>query len=161
MPVNSRQTHSDGFSLFEVLIFVAIISTVLIAAASYMVRLLVTLNINQHKSLASYYAEDVKNWLDGERQTSWLDLVSKSSTTGTTYCVNNALPLLATLSTLTAGSCSNYNGVGVREPRIYKRELTLTTTPTESQVSAHIVVSWQEGGKTFSIPLDTIYFPWN
>ncbi|MCA9372241.1 prepilin-type N-terminal cleavage/methylation domain-containing protein [Candidatus Woesebacteria bacterium] len=156
----TSHASKKGFSLIEILIFVSIISVILVAAAGYVIKLLFVLNVNRHKALASYYTEDTKAWLDGERETNWQTVVDASSVSGTVYCLNNELELEDQLSDFAEGACTTADGIGTRVPQIYKRELTLTTNATQSQVTASVVVSWVEGEKNQSVTLQTIYFPW-
>ncbi len=147
-----------GFSLVEVMVFVAIFSLVFVSATSYAINSLYRMKLTEHRTKALFYAEELKEWLDGEHDVDWIAFSSKA--TGQTYCVNHSLTLSASLSSLSTGSCGT-NGIGTIPPRIFRRTVTLTAN-TPTQVTAHIEVTWQETGangsaSAFSQELDAIF----
>lgn len=154
-----------GFSIIEIIVFVSLLSIILVAAVGYTVRLVFTMTHNRHKILATHYVDEVKDWLDGERESDWEVFQGRSSTgTGTTYCMNAPLQLLTRLNTLAAGACG-FNGIGAvipTNPLIYRRTLTLQKDQAETArtVTATIRVSWRDEGVLYTESIETIYSLW-
>ncbi|MFN4212440.1 MAG: hypothetical protein ACK4FL_00525 [Microgenomates group bacterium] len=146
-----NKKKSQSFSLIEVLVFTSILSLFFVVAAAVATASLRNMKINEHKILATRYAEELLEWLRGEKETDWNTFISRSN--NTTYCFSIS-PITSWPS---QGSCSGYNGLN---PAIYKRELTLTTVGGGIQVNVSIVVSWQELGNTYSVPINTVFTVW-
>lgn len=146
----------SGFSLVEVLIFVTILSLFFIVVAAATTSSLRTTKINERKILASRYAQEVVQWLKGQKDINWDSFVAYSSVGGTTYCFNST-PIASWPS---SGSCLAFTGL---DPAIYKRNVTLTSidcSGTVCQINVAIIVQWQELEKTYSVPLNTIFSVW-
>src|SRR3989344_8270460 len=84
---------NKAFTLIEIMIFVSLLSIVLIVTVGYVTRLLMNMKVNEHKIFATFYVEEVSEWLLGERESDWNNFHSKASVSapGTTYCLNNSL----------------------------------------------------------------------
>ncbi len=157
---SGRNTLNKGFSLLELLIFVMILNIVFVAAISLVVNSMYRMRINVHKARAVFYAEELKEWLNGEREADWAGLQSRA---GRTYCVNDQLNLHATFDDFTTGNCP-FTGIGTNSPRIYRRRLILSP-PSLSQISARIEVSWYEASpngtdQQYDEILETVYTTW-
>ncbi|CAN5206386.1 hypothetical protein BH09PAT2_BH09PAT2_09450 [soil metagenome] len=155
-----KKANQKGFSLLEVLVFITILNIVFVAAISLIIGSLYRMQINIHKQHATFYAEELKEWLNSEREVDWIGLQAK---TGNTYCVNTQLNLQSTFSNFTTGTCT-YSGIGSNNPRIFRRQLTLTQT-SSTQIAANIDVSWNEAAPNGSIQqynqtIKTIYTAW-
>lgn len=155
-----KKHHSlqEGFSLIEIMVFVGIFSMVFISAISYAISSLYRMKLTEHRTKALFYAEELKEWLDGEHENDWILFHAKAS--GQTYCVNQALELNMSISSLTSGNCG-MNGVSGSTPRIFRRTVTLTSN-TPTQVTAHIEITWNETSAngsitSFSQDLDAIF----
>lgn len=162
-------SHQDGFSLIEVMIFIIILSMVLIVALSYVVNLLRTMNANKHRVIATYYADELREWLRSEKETDWDAFAAKA--TGQIYCFNADLPLQASLDDMklagtyppSATGCGAFTGVAGHLPTIFKREVTLTKDPNTippTHVDATITVYWMEQNVQYSVPIKTSYTLW-
>ncbi len=156
----NNKFYQQGFSLFEVIIFVIILNLVFLAAVSLVISSLYRMQINLHQARAIFYAEELKEWLNGEREADWSALVGRA---GATYCVNDQLDLQSTFTDFTTGACA-FNGVSGQPPQIFRRELTLTQN-TSTQITARIVVSWSESApngasQQFDEELVTVYTSW-
>ena len=101
--------------------------------------------LNQHKLVATHYAEELREWIRGQKEINW-----DSFATGKmgTWCFETE-PVAAWPS---AGSCADYS-----LDSLYKREVILSANAEVTQVTAEITVSWREGANVFSVPLKTIY----
>jgi len=148
-----------GFSILEVMIFASITAVILVAAVGYTVQLVVTMQKNIHSIIATHYVEEVKDWLDGEREDNWQIFQDQASNAGTVYCLNTELSLDTTFP-LIAGACAS-DGL---TPSIYQRTLTLTKdtpdTETATSVASIIQVSWRDQGVDYVERLDSTYTVW-
>lgn len=145
----------EGFSLIEVLVFISIFSVFFVVAIAAITVTLRNMKKNEHKVLATRYAEELQEWLKTEKEIDWYSF----STTypNQTYCFN-----LSITAWPTAGSCSGFNGIVGVDPSIFKRELVLTVPGSNpvSQVNATITVSWQEIGQTYQVVLNSSFNSW-
>ena len=137
-----------SFTLIEVLIFVTLISLIFIALSYLITYSLHTTKINEHKILATHYAEELREWLRGEKEADWLSFVNDRMGT---WCFNNK-----TLSWgNNFGQCSSYN-----LDNIFKRQVTLEKNADTTQVEVRIIVEWQELNNIYKVPINTIFSIW-
>ena len=133
--------------MMEVLIFVSILSLFFVTAAAITTASLRNLKVQEHKILATRYAEELLEWLRGEKEANWNTFTNHTDT----YCFNSS-PITSWES---PGNCLGYS-----LNNLYKREVTLTVQGTPSQVNVSITVEWQETGNTYKVPLNTIFTIW-
>lgn len=161
MKINNRA----GFTLLEVMIFIMILSMVLVTATSFITKLLVNIRSNEHRANAAYLADDVKEWLNGEREANpWNTFSGRGSAGGgTRYCLNNAINLNTSITqlpsaTYPAAACTANANIQAGFPPIYRRELVLTTLGTPpTQVTATIQVFWVDNGTPKNVTIQSIY----
>lgn len=162
-----RSSRTSGFSLIEVMLFATILSIVFVIAAAYVVNLLRVMKINEHRILATFYAEELREWLKSEREADWDAFAEKATPEGVTYCFNSNLEINDTIASIgtnappakfvsvNQASCG-YTGIGGQNPAIFKREVKLTkenkTPPT--WVNAEITVMWMENGIENIVPIN-------
>lgn len=141
--------HNRGFSLIEVLVFVTILSLFFIAASSISLVSLRNLKSNENKILATRYAEEVLEWLRGEKEDDWNVFYGKSSDIGTKYCFNSL-----NLSWPTSGACGSFDLYS-----FYKRETTLKRglIGADPKIDISITVSWNEATQTITVPINTVF----
>ena len=142
---------SQSFSLVEVLVFISILSLFFVLATYITIASLRNMKISEHKILATRYAEELLEWVRGQKETDWNNFVNNYS--NNTYC----FPFSPINTWPPSGSCVSYNGLN---PPIYKRELTLSTSNNGFQVNVFINVSWQELGNTYTVPINTVFSMW-
>ena len=147
--------------MIEVLVFVSILSLFFVTTAAITASSLKQMTISQHRITASRYAEDLVEFMRGEKDENWTDFVAKASSSGVTYCFNDPIETSTHLSTISASSCDSYNGITGSTSPIFKREVTLTAqnSPT-TQVRVSVLVSWLEGSVVYSVPVDTVLSVW-
>src|SRR3990167_6886792 len=77
---------NKAFTLIEIMIFVSLLSMVLIVAVGYVTRLLMNMKVGEHKIYATFYVEEVSEWLISERYADWDGFQSRApfSAIGTT-----------------------------------------------------------------------------
>lgn len=145
---NKKKFNTFSFTLIEVLVFITILSLFFVAAASITTANFRNLKTQEHKILATHYAEELLVWLRGEKEADWNYFINKSTMSGTTYCFNN-------LDFNSYGNCSSY---GLNN--FFKREGTLIKLSDE-RISIRIAVSWIEsGGTEYLVPINTIFSVW-
>lgn len=162
LSVKKKNNSKHGFGLLELVFFISILSIVLVASIGFTIRLVFAITHNRHKLLATHYAQEVKEWLNGERESNWEQFQNRASIgAGTTYCINQQLNLAMALDSLTTGVCG-FNGVAGQLPNIYRRRLTLIKDrdDTASRINALIEVSWQDEGMLYSETIETLYSFW-
>lgn len=143
--------YNKGFTLVEVLIFVTLISLIFITVSYTVTLSLKNTKINEHKILATHYAEELKEWLRGEKEVDWLSFTDSISQ-GTTYCVNS---IPDDVSNLTSGICPPESFLD----GIFKRELTINEE-TANQVKFKVEVKWEEGPNNYLVPISTVFSLW-
>lgn len=159
--VRNNINKTEGFSLIEVIVFMTLVSIVLISAVGFTMRLVHTMSYNQHKLYATHYVQDLKEWLDGERESDWVTFQSYSSEAGVAYCVNNEIAISNTLASLSTGTCG-FTGVGTQDPRVFRRTLILTkdVPGTANRVTALLEVAWMEDNVLHTESITTVYSLW-
>lgn len=161
LKVKKNTNLQSGFSLIEVLVFMTLVSIVLVSAVGFTMRLVHNMSYNQHKLYATHYVQDLKEWLDGEREADWQTFQSYSTQAGRAYCANNALSITSTLASLSTSTCQ-FTGVGTQDPRVFRRTLILTkdVAGTATRVTALIEVSWMEDDVLQTESITTVYSLW-
>ena len=138
-----------GFSLIEVLVFTSVLGLFFVAAISVTTFNLKNMKIQEHKILATRYAEEAVEWLREEKEDDWSVFITRGSGGGNTYCLNSGS------FDWTAGSCETCS---LGTPVIFKRELIITNlgTPVD-QVEGLVTVYWQDMGTILSVPIKTVF----
>lgn len=136
-----------SFSLVEVLVFITILSLFFITAVTITTFNLRNLKVQEHKILATRYAEEGMEWVKQEKEDDWQVFTTHSSTN---YCLN-------TLS-WTEGQCADYV---LGTPGIFKRDLQLANsgTPVDT-VTANLTLSWLENSIEQKVVLKSTYNLW-
>ena len=158
---------NKAFTLIEIMIFVSLLSMVLIVAVGYVTRLLMNMKVGEHKIYATFYVEEVSEWLISERDANWNDFQNEASASGvgTTYCLNNNLNITDTIALLGtpnapvfSASCQ-FTGITVNNPLIFRRTVRLrkNAAANPTQVTALIVVSWIDNGVTYTQQVENVY----
>lgn len=130
---------NKGFSLIEVLVFTAVLGLFFVAAISVATFNLKNMKIQEHKILATRFAEEGVEWVKQEKEDDWTEFIARGSPAGTTYCLNSL--------GWTSGSCGDYS-LGT----IFKRELVIT-----SSGDTVLTVYWQDMGTVLSVPIKTVF----
>ncbi len=137
----------NGFSLIEVLIFVSVLALFFVVAVAVTTATLRNMQVNEHKIIATHYAEELSNWLTSQKEEDWNTFVNYASSTP--YCFKSlnwpASPAACSATDQIAGT-------------IYTRQATVDGDTT--QMKASITVSWSEGGNKYSVPINTVYQLW-
>jgi type II secretory pathway pseudopilin PulG len=142
-------TKKKSFTLIEVLIFVNILSLFFVAAVT--INSLQNLKVQEHKILATRYAEELLEWLRGEKEVDWNQFINYRGT----YCFNSSpIPMS---NWPASGNCPTGSFLN----NLYKREVILNPQGSPPyQVNVSITVSWQELGQIYQVPINTVFTVW-
>ena len=140
----------SGFSLVEVLVFTAVLGLFFVAAMSVVTFNIKNMKIQEHKIIATRYAEEAVEWLKQEKEDDWSEFIKKDNNPSgcKTFCLNN---LEEGWSHQVPPSCDY--GLGT----IYKRELLITNSSSLDNIDSIITVSWQDMGTGLSVPIKTVF----
>lgn len=157
-----RKLLYSSFSLIEVLIFVAILGLFFVAAASITTVSIRNMKTNENKIIATHYAEELLNWLRTEKESDWSLFAGKTSIiypavppTAAYYCFETS-PIPNWPASV--GECQTtdlLNSQYLRNVAISKDD---ASSPTKFFIA--ITVSWQEGGNSYEVPLNTVFTVW-
>src|SRR3989344_5893759 len=167
---------NKAFTLIEIMIFVSLLSMVLIVAVGYVTRLLMNMKVNEHKIYATFYVEEVSEWLISERYADWDGFQSKADATptGFIYCFNNNLDLDDTVAILDPSyTTPNANrpyrvadptncprtGITGNSPSIFRRVVTLkkNAAVNATQVTTRVAVSWTDNEVPYTQQVENVY----
>ncbi len=149
--MNVKNNTKVGFSLVEVLIFVSVVALFFVIAATISSFSLRVSKSNENKILATRYAEELVEWLRGEKEADWEAFKGKADKT---YCFYKS-PIGTWDNSKTIGPCSGYE---LGNPPLFNRELQISTiTSDPNQLNIVVTVSWQDGQNTFNVPLRTVF----
>jgi len=154
--------NKKSFTLIEVLIFVTILSLFFVVAAAVTIASLRNLKIQEHKILATRYAEELLEWLRGEKEENW---------GGELYNISNPVDSFTEKvsqwgsdQTICFNSLdwNNTSPCNYSLDQFFKRSASFTWNPGNYiyQVNVAILVEWQELGQTYQIPINTVFTVW-
>ncbi len=84
-----KKFHQKAFSLIEVLIFVTILALFFVVAAAVTTAVLRDIGTNTKRVVAAHRSEELLEWLKYQKDLNWDDFYDKTSSGGSTYCLNN------------------------------------------------------------------------
>ena len=134
-----NKKYSKSFSLVEVLVFTAVLGLFFVAAMAVATFNLKNIKIQEHKILATRFAEEGIEWVKQQKEDDWTGFIARGSSAGTIYCLNSL--------GWTSGSCGDYS-LGT----IFKRELVI-----KNSGDAVLTVYWQDMGTVLSVPIKTVF----
>ena len=144
----------EGFSLVEVLVFTVVLGMFFVAAISVTVFNLKNMKIQEHKILATRYAEEAIEWVKQEKEDNWTDFIEKDTSavipsSGTTYCLNDDSP-----SWDSSFPCESY-GLNA----IFKREIVIRNSgvPDVNLVEVELTVYWEDMGTDLSVTIKNVF----
>jgi type II secretory pathway pseudopilin PulG len=136
-----------SFSLIEVLVFTAVLGLFFVAAISVATFNLKNMKVQEHKILATRYAEEGNEWIKQEKEDDWFDFTSHNAGY---YCLNSLSWASYSISYPACGTNDYISGT------FFKRELAITK-PLIDQVNTTITVTWQDMGTTLSVTIPTTF----
>lgn len=154
MKASRLHTNQSGMTLLEVLIFITMITLIFITIASVTVQSIKRTIFNHQKIVATHYAEEVQEWMRGEKESDWAIFSARADET---YCLNE------NVTTCNAeGTCWDDRALCESSDysldNEYKRWSVLTTNG--SRIDVTTTVEWREGPNTYSVPINTTFSRW-
>ena len=138
-----------SFSLIEVLVFTAVLGLFFVAAMAVATFNLKNMKIQEHKILATRFAEEGVEWVKQEKEDDWPIFITRGSAGGKTYCLNS-------LNWNTVVNCGEVYALGT--PGFFKRELLITNSGSPvNQVNITITVTWKEGVDSFNVVIKSVF----
>lgn len=135
-----------GFSLIEVLVFTAVLGLFFVAAMAVATFNLKNMKIQEHKILATRFAEEGVEWMKQEKEDDWSTFIAHN---GGDYCLNS-------LNWNSYSLCGENYDLGT--PAFFKRELLITKSgPPVDQVNGTVTVTWKEGSNSFNVAVKTVF----
>jgi Tfp pilus assembly protein PilV len=133
-----------GQSIFEVIIAIGVIAVVLVTLVSLMVTAQRNTNIAKDRSEASRLAQELTEWLRGQRDASWGNFYTQAGTSP--FCFN-------TLDWTHGGTCGDYLNSRFRREASFVRV-------DPNRVTVTIRVSWSDSAGTHDSQTQTIFTNW-
>lgn len=138
-----------GLSLIEILIFVLLVSILLVGLSYGTIFSLRNSKFAQDKTRATRLAQELQDWLRGQRDVDWEAFVGGFSLG--TYCVNSIPSDIGGLVAVT-GSCPSYS----LQSR-FKREMTVTNIAANgNSMTYEISVYWRDAGTVHKAQIATV-----
>lgn len=147
--IKKNKKNYQGFSLIEVMIVTSILSIFFTLALTVVVVSLRNMKVQEHKLLANFYADQLKEWLIYKKEEDWNDFKTRTGN----YCFNvqsiNNWP--------TNGGCliNDYSLAN-----LFKRQVNLSFNTDANQMEILITVSWIDLNKNYQINLPLVLIPW-
>ncbi|MDH7476136.1 MAG: prepilin-type N-terminal cleavage/methylation domain-containing protein [Microgenomates group bacterium] len=146
-----------GFSLIEVLIFVSILAVFFVTAAAVVTASLRAMKANEHRIIASHYAEELLDWLRSRKEEDW-QIFTESIINDQKRCFN----VIEERSSLTGSglcdevcSASAIGGIYTRCAQFKKEDNNPTT-----KVKVTVETSWNELGVKQYVPITSYFTIW-
>lgn len=154
---------NKGFTLIEVLIFTTLISFIFITLSYLAVNSIQNSKIGAHKILATHYAEELREVLRNQKEDDWGQFTTNDVIYPICYgpiAVDGSASTMSCVDDPQCTTCSLI--VGNAPDAIFKRYARKTyygpTDPLKpNQVDVDITVEWNDGGKIFRVPLNTVF----
>lgn len=153
-----KNNSKKAFSLIEVLVFITILALFFVTAAAVVTASLRNMKINEHKILASHYAEELLEWFRGEKEADWhtfaFTSINGSLEEHPNDCFNFNYEVGEQISWTTRGCDLSLGGM------FNRRAWFEPTDVTRDQIDVYIEVAWEELGNSYSIPLRSRFSIW-
>lgn len=163
-----KNTVLTAFSLIEVLIFTTILSLFFVVAVSVLTVSLRASKLNEHKILAKHYAEELYEWLISQKEQNWggnttdpSTFTYKASQNTHEYCFQSSpisgwsIPVNSTVN-----DCpTSLQGI-FRRYVIFQPYTVSPSDPYIDRVKISVGVQWQEMGKTYTVPITSVFSVW-
>ena len=144
---HNLEKYSSGQSLFEVVLALAISTIILVAVISLVTVAIRNSSFSKNKTLAGRHAQEVMEWLRGERDESWDDFS------------NNAAISVWCMKTPSWDSVGQCPATGFIPGTIFKREVAFTDI-NPANIESKVRVYWEEAGKSHEVETITNFTDW-
>ena len=137
----------SGQTLAEVIVVVAVVLLLITGLIAGATASLKASQFSRAKSLSVRYAEEAVELGRGLRDGGWDTFLAYGTTNGRSWCLDKAGTW-----TESTGACP------VNIDSVYTRKVTFTWQDPKMKID--VVLSWQEGGKTFTSDTTTYLTQW-
>lgn len=137
-----------GQSLFEVVISLAIMTTVLVAIVILSSNAVRNSTFSKNKTLATRYSQEATEWLRGQRDENWSAFYNRALVSGT-YCMDS-------LDWSSIGACGSSDYVS---DTILVRETSLTIVDPD-RVDVTVSINWEDPQGIHVVNSATTYTDW-
>ena len=145
--------YSNGQSLFEVVVALAISTLVVIAVVSLAALSIRNTDFSKNKTLASKYAQEATEWLRGQRDSDFEVFYSNTIPSPRTWCFK-------TLDFNQAGVCGASSMIG---ETVFYREVEFTnglTSGGQTSIRARVSVYWTDAQGSHEVINSTDFTDW-
>lgn len=142
----TKARKKSGFSLIEVLVFISILILFFVTAAAVVTVSIRNMKINEHKIIATHYAEELLEWLRNYKDEDWTRFNLKVGK----YCFNGD-----NYTWPSTGECTSFGG----EPQIFKREVDISAL-ANAKKDTTVVVRWDDAGREYYVRLHSAFSLW-
>ena len=142
-----------AFTLIEVLIFCSIVSTFFVSSAAITTFLLRSMKANEHKIIATRYAEELLEWVRAEKEKNWKSTITGNFNQSPVASTGPANVILLTGTLLGEAPNKIYN-----RKTEEKDQVTIDSEVVQKTIT--VTVEWAEGNTKHSVNLDTIVGIW-
>lgn len=150
-----RSLGEVGFSLIEVLVFITVLSLFFVVGVAVTVFNLRNMHVQEHKILATRYAEEAMEWIKQEKEESWETFSGHGNGSGISYCLNS----LEIDVWSNPSDCGSDYALG--PPNIFKRVLIVTSSGNPyDKVTVNLKVNWLENNIEQNIVLKSVFNLW-
>ena len=150
-----KNKYSQGQSLFEVVLAIAVIALISVAVINASVTAIRNNSFSKSSTDANKYTEEAMEWLRRRRDDNWNSLASHANSGGRDWCLDEPLPEPGEGWVGGSGCAEDEYVTGSK----YVRELTLTQE-TEGIILAEVTVTWTDAQGSHTINTSTRFTDW-
>jgi prepilin-type N-terminal cleavage/methylation domain-containing protein len=160
--MKNKLRYKQGFSLLEVLVFISILSVFFVTAISISISTLKTMQVNEHRIIATRYAEELMEWLRSEKESSWEDFQSHFISWGNSGCrvFNDENITDDWWSNADQTNCNSVSDSVKLPPAKFTRKVDFNYQQATPKIDITVTVFWTEGGVSYSVPVQSSFTPW-
>lgn len=165
--MKTNKSKTTGFSLIEVLVFITVFSLFFIIAASVVTTTLRITKQNQNKIKATHYAEELKEWLQAEKEINWGG--TAFSTQVTSFTEHTTISPTLTDFCFNDNPISDWPNTGTSACYMmldnqFRRIATFSASSVDNgyikQINGDISVEWMDGKILHKVPLKVVFSVW-
>lgn len=159
------RSSNHSFTLIEVIIFIGILSIFFVTSAAIVTYSIQSMTANEHKIIATQYAEDLLAWIRAQKEADWNSFSSRFGTSPIDYCFNtDPVPDWPAEQKTCSDLAASPFGSPPTIPPIFNRDVELTADTNApapaTRVTVKIKVWWTEPTGTVTIPLNSELSIW-
>jgi len=137
-----------GQSLFEVVIAIGVVGIIIVGIVALASTSIRNSAFSRNNSLATRYSQEAIEWLRGRRDTDWVTFHNNA--------VSSAIYCFDSLAWSNLGACSQSETI---TGTILRRQVAFTNIQP-AQITAEILVIWQDSQGTHQVSTSTVFTDW-